>query len=1466
MTQSDLPFPPPPSKRKRLIVAAVATTLVVSGAAGFYGYRKLSIRQEFEQIKVQALAAAKANDFAAAKPLFTRFLERNSGDSDVLQAWGDLILANPQPHGQHQLDAVRVYITLSSNYSTQDKLQEAQAARIKVTQLLDSLGAAQPAVEYASLALASNPNSVELRKLLVRNLLRVGKTVDAIDNLQQLIRSEPDDFESQNQMLGMLRENGKTSPEIEQFINDQLRITNGNTASMLNAMVWQFMNSRPARAEAFLRELLEDENIELPPIDFNALMGVRNVPAIQASTQPASRPAAPFNRTAPYRPLRPFEVRQLAIVLDSLNQRPLGGTLIDRYVEPDKTGSVRQFAVMRAWDQGNHQLVRKLLDTQDQPTDPKTQAGLITAAILRFSATGEPDRANAYRAKLATLPLDQREVAQTTIDLLLGGVVSDSARKTLDYARASGQFDVFTGTALATLLRREGQNEQAEALLVELSNAPVGWSVPSQMLVQIRRNRGNLDGALRAQETAFNRSGGSIEQGVSLAILLAEVTKRDRSDTRRLEALVEQIQKILPGEQRTLSILAELRASTDPGGARALLEKSIAANAQPSLDQLLEWVRISNRSRIGLERSLIESARSRFGELPQIMYIWAVLESQEGRGQQARAKLDDLLARAPEQDKREWREARVRFLSSVDFTAAREELAKLVDDFPNDIALQRNALNDPMVVDRALLQRAIDRVKAAFPNDTTWQVAQVRMQLDQSPTPEQLNENSALLSRVVQANPAGNETRLLLVEYLRRMGNLRAAIQQVDRGLAIDADQPQLILARVQLMIEDGQTRDADAFLQQIAGGGMPLTPVQRAMIAQMNLSLGNTQRAIETLAAARGIITSNDLQLAQLYLSSRDLTKAAAILDPLLSSTSVAPGVLLLGAQLREAQGDNARASALIDQLETAPDPTGEIRLLVAQYKAQRGQLEEATALISQVLTSDPSNVQAFWLSSQLALAQGNFDLALLRVADAHKADPKNPAILAAFEQSDRVRSTAKAGFGAVAASLLRNPTDDGIRDLADFVIASATLSTRQAQEQLDGLARNHANSPGVQIFIAERFLALGQPNRTAAIIRNLQARPGNRQPDAAKVAAAALVRARQFREALEQVQLFKAATSPQNQELVGIEVQANLGLQRYREALQLLEPIVNPPEPSPAESAPGAPSVEAVFTYARAAYSGSEPAKADAALEKLFITQPSSRFAWLRIASSELDRNSSRKWLDRVAADTPEESRLPTISLSIALAQESQATRFNDSAALAAAKAQIEKIAQQPDVPLQAMHMLAERQGTLDDNAAAAEIYRQILVQSPGDISALNNGAMAMLQSGAASEAVRLAVKASELMPDKPAIYDTVALAFLADNKPEQAIVWSEKSAAIESLDPHWKLTLVEALLAAKQRPRAMEIMTELRWFMRENDQWPKEYRDRMLKIESTLQPPRPTMKPTTGPTTGPTTNTTAAPSVAQ
>jgi predicted Zn-dependent protease len=113
--------------------------------------------------------------------------------------------------------------------------------------------------------------------------------------------------------------------------------------------------------------------------------------------------------------------------------------------------------------------------------------------------------------------------------------------------------------------------------------------------------------------------------------------------------------------------------------------------------------------------------------------------------------------------------------------------------------------------------------------------------------------------------------------------------------------------------------------------------------------------------------------------------------------------------------------------------------------------------------------------------------------------------------------------------------------------------------------------------------------------------------------------------------------------------------------------------------------------------------------------------------------------------------------------------------------------------------------------DWPAAEGHYKAVAQAQPRNALAMNNAAWAMVQQGKPG-AVALAEQATQILPGRPQLMDTLAAALAAENQLPKAIETQKQALARSPQDPSLRLHLARLYLKAGQKPQARAELEDL------------------------------------------------------
>ena len=416
-----------------------------------------------------------------------------------------------------------------------------------------------------------------------------------------------------------------------------------------------------------------------------------------------------------------------------------------------------------------------------------------------------------------------------------------------------------------------------------------------------------------------------------------------------------------------------------------------------------------------------------------LTYVRAGILRAEGRQDEARKLLDELVAREPAFDTYFMRAA---FLANVgEPEQAEQDLIHLttvepraesylllglfyadggrLDDavrtwgdglaaFPDDGALQRRLMmgllargqND----DRARGEALLAQLEQANPDDAELLWIRAVLELNTN-TPAALQHADELLQRIVDLQPTAVNAHLKRIELARARGDLPAARELVLRALAANPDDPQLTLTRAEIeyTLQDAQT--AGTLVRAVLDRD-PAQPAALHLLAQMALAgdtpitLAETRTRLEPVATTqpRNPDLTLDYILVLQALGMR--TRVDTVLDEMRTETPPAntlPALLALSEYHRQHNETEPGLTRLTEAVRLAPDDSRVLQLRI-RWLAQEQRFEDLAAMLGGERPNPPFDIDVLQSGgAALALSDrpAHRELAQRIITDALAAAP---------------------------------------------------------------------------------------------------------------------------------------------------------------------------------------------------------------------------------------------------------------------------------------------------------------------------------------------------------------------------------------------------------------------------------------------------------------------------------------------
>ena len=683
----------------------------------------------------------------------------------------------------------------------------------------------------------------------------------------------------------------------------------------------------------------------------------------------------------------------------------------------------------------------------------------------------------------------------------------------------------------------------------------------------------------------------------------------------------------------------------------------------------------------------------------------------------------------------------------------------------------------------------------------------------------------AAFRSVLEKSPKSVAAHTSAVNLLNELGQAEAARSQFAEMKKVAANHPDTLFLESQFAFADGDFRKSREITDRLLKGA-PDNPRLLELAGAADYRQGRFAEAEaflgRALKAAPGRLLSRQL-LAQTYLRLNQPARAVEALRPVIEGASADGTSLALAGEAYTRLGDAKRADqAFAAAAKAAPDDT-RVRTSIALAEAARGG-SGAIAKLEAVAAEDKGTRADIALVST-RLRAGDLPGALKAIDNIEKKQPDKalahhlrgrvlllrrdiPAAAKAFETA----LAKEPGYFPAVASLAAIDLDAGRPDAA--------------RKRFEDHLRSQPTSHQAHLSLAE--LALRTGGEPAAVVKHLRdavrANAGEAQSHlmlvnhllssgdqaaaltAAREAAAALPANPQVLENLGRAQLAAndAASAVATFKQLTAQQSGNPSYQ-----VRLGEALLATNDHAGAESAmEAALKLQPGFAPARrglvaVAMRQNRPQDALALVREMQKTDPKDAGPWLL----EGDIETSRRNFDAAAAAYRSAFNLAKTS--------DGAVRLHMALLSGGRRAEADKLAADWTGANPKDVGFRYYQGDLalgrGEFPAAEAHYRAVLEAQPRNALAMNNVAYLLVRQGKPG-ALDMAKKANELLPGRPPLMDTMALALAAEKKLPEAIELQKAAISRAPNDPGLKLTLARLLIQRGDKAYARAELEEL------------------------------------------------------
>jgi tetratricopeptide (TPR) repeat protein len=1366
-----------------LLLVAVGLCVALGVPAAYFGGRRLLVRR-IQSWRQEGFAAAAAGDKARAADVLLRYLKRRPGDVEALRRYAGVREAVEMPDGRHLTEAV---------------------------------GALQ-------LLLGEEPESLDDRRHLLELYVRLERRPEALDTAEAILRRAPGDVRTAELKTEVLLKSGRDREAL--------------------AAAQQWCKAAPLELKAHMARLALRARVGHPPSAVVAdAAGLRQANPGDARFEilqgfahgqvGEDEEAARRLKSAAHTVTDAALAKTLIEQLDALGMCDDSLAVLEGLVARGGGAELRHALGRRLWELGRwKESTAALADVS--PADPGADATLLAIKALALAEQKLAAEAEACRAALVTR---QQQAEARAWTLLL--------RRTL---HAAGNSGAAINTAAATAadnrqvvaecraaLALDPQNAyldyhvgEAQARLGELDLAVESWrravvknpawAQPAVRLVDALLGRGQPEQALRIATGAARRNPLNAASVIALSRAWAAGVEAGRvGQSDELLRLVEQVQKQMPGEEKTLLVRVQVEAQAGrKEQAAAAARQALAQTPAPSEGTLLALSAISRRAGLGLERECFDRSEAAHGVTPSLTYARAVDRYIAGDAAAGLKLIGDAAARsgATGDAGAAWLLLRTQYLDLTGDPSARRAWAELVAAFPDDLSVQQAAASARAVRgDWEFQEPVIERLRRLGGDGAlAWRLARARLMVEFPRNDGDYAQGSVLLSQIIREVPALPEPHVLMARALVRMNRVDAAIEHLQTAAKYE---PTSVSIALQLAGLHQSRNDFERVRQELERVGPHMhRPEQRQRAAMLLAQQGNQEQAVKLLEeqkaqqVAGAPSSGEDLLLAVLYRRNGQVDKAEAALRRLLEQEQPPLAAVELAVLLYAGQGRRAEAEKVLARLEGMKLEPGVKNLAWGSYRAQLGEVARAAEHYRAATAEAPANAAAWRVLIAAEMAQGMPDAARAAVEAARRALPSDKGLAYLDDQFELLReAAADAGLLPVVLSVVRDPLNsDAAMGLVRIVVdGRRSNDADRLASRLRQLADEHRDFLPARLQLIQCYRSSGRPaDALTAAKQAMGALEAN--PASAKVVVQVAAEQERWQDVLTAAQAWKQRAPAESLPADVAAARAQVGLGQAEAALERLKPHL------PAAAADPDQNADLVTVRAMALAACGRGGEAAELLWPLAGASPQWRARWVQVALVTPDVALAEQWLDRVATIVPPGATDERVT--VAEGYDRVARRGNGPAEprlVSKSSEAFKAVVSEQNAPPGAVLAAAVQAERAGDIAAAEQYYRRVVRAEPKAFVAHNNLAMLLAARGgnAFDEAVASADAAVKLQPRQAAVYDTLAFVQAKAGNARAAAATMKTAADLEPTNAKWRVRLAQYLFDSGEPSEAAKVI---------------------------------------------------------
>lgn len=1422
--------------KKRLMILLVICLVSVLTFAWWGISRNQANLAEGERNLAEARLAVSEDRHAESLESFVKYLKRNKDDAEVIYEYAEAIMESPSVGANHYGAAMGQFRKVLELNPLHEKVREdlLNVYRLQGMQL-ETIGMADELLQ-------TQPDNVDVLLAKGEALLKQTKYDEAKRIYTRLLDLEPDNLESHNNMMVIMRAMKNSNEEVVAYTQELVdQYPQDPRFEMLHALT--FMLSKSDETSEQAKERVAQVNVWMK----NA----------------ASRPMD--------------DDKFVLILVNQLNKVGLyhdSLSLLQRRGVESKDDDLKMALVHRLWENRKYPEALELVQKVDLSRFG-THSELLAFKALALAQSNQSEGLDEIYLALENRAKDHEPFAMAWMGILnavlrndLDGKASmvEVAENALKILPRNPYFHYFRGQGL----NKRGERELAiEAWLQSIQYAPA-WYVPFVQLSQAYNATGRASLATEYAAKGYKREPNNAAALVALfKSKYQEITNGIDLITSpaKLLKLGETIQKARPGEPETFPFYLDLLVRDNQRTAAIEALQNALANEEfiiPEKD-VIRVVAIARNHHLGLEDACFDYSEKHHGVTPDLVYAKALYlaatEPQQALGFVEKVRAD------PNAKGLKWDLLWARFLEAIGDDRAIEVWIQLANALPENVGLQQMAMNSASLqsamkassassaleIARAthvkeFMALAIDRIKAkTSASSSTWRLAEAKLILRSNPTEQQAKKVVEDMLEVVARSRRLVEPRLLLSTALQMTGDPNGAMEQLRAIAMLQPKNHSIALEMAKLAAGQRDFDQARILLEQVLQLETA-TDAQMLTIATLYSQMGDHFdgiRLLEPLVLAAPDNTSANLLLAHMNIQTGQLNNASTIYKGLMQKPT--PEAVQAYALFLGVIGDLNGAELVLSKLDDFDLKPGLKELIVANFYGRFPASEKAVEKYEEAIKLAPQAVGPRLSLINYYLSHVQIDNALTANEAARQAIPGHKVFELIHTQSEMVR---KAGPSLILKPFIASMVMDATnRDAAVEVLTvmleenNGGVLSKDLLSKIKPLADKYPRFKTLQTQLTDWYLKVNMLDDAVQLAtRTMELYPTLSEP------AEQLVRALAAQKEWVQVEL---VAQDWKERTLSNPIKANISmgeaminLDRPKEALAIIDSYM------PLALANPSRFPEVITLHCRASVASGDVDRAELVLKPLIAQASGWRTLWMSIAVFMIeDAQRSAAWLERVEPVLDPKAVVERVTLANDWFRIGQ--RFDNADYRQRGLNMLAEMVAPEDAKPELMvayAVLTYAAAELvegDEKEAALTIvekeYRRSLASGLGgpQLSVVQNNLAILLadKGGDLGEALQLAKDALKVNPNHANFYDTVAHIHAAREEYDQAQTNLEKALTLQPESIEWRVGLADIHLINKNLDKAEILLFEIRNLRVGKDNLPSPLVARIDKLKQQL-----------------------------